>query len=316
VTAHIFGLLCAAAVLAACLVSPTRRWLEQRRRTRESKARQVEWRAQFEAENPIGDPIGEDEGDAIFSAYRALTRQALVLEPDPNPVTDDADPPAQLGGTAWLADDEEWPIDAAGQRLEFVAQLDFARLPHLPGFPERGVARFFVGRDDLWGTNFDAPDQSGVRVLWHDGPLAAGRREAPTPASDDYGSPFQSAPVRAHGLALRPEPVDDPPDYYSWQAQALTHGMARRPGIEAVEDRIGEASEARRLAHKIGGHPTFTQFDFRKSGTFEELDVVLLGLTSDDAIMWGDVGEAVFLIRPDDLAAHDFSRVAFYWDCH
>ena len=32
--------------------------------------------------------------------------------------------------------------------------------------------------------------------------------------------------------------------------------------------------------------------------------------------MWGDVGEAVFMIRADDLAARDFSRVAFYWDCH
>jgi uncharacterized protein YwqG len=32
--------------------------------------------------------------------------------------------------------------------------------------------------------------------------------------------------------------------------------------------------------------------------------------------MWGDVGEAVFMIRSTDLANGDFGQVAFSWDCH
>lgn len=313
-TAHLFGLLCAAAVLAVVLVPPVRRWFHERSLEKDRKARQAEWRAKFEADNPVGPPLSEAESADLVAAYRALARPALLLRPDP--AADAAAAPARLGGSAWLADGEEWPLDTEGGRLEFVAQLDFARLPPLPGFPDSGVMRFFVGRDDLSGANFDEPDRSGVRVLWHSGPLQAGRYEPPAPLTGNDCSPFQDAALRERGLALRAEPADDLPDYYSWQAQALTDGMARRPGIDAVEDEIGELSDARGMAHKIGGHPSFTQYDFREPGKFEDLDVVLLGLTSDNAIMWGDVGEAVFLIRAGDLDRRDFSRVAFYWDCH
>nr|WP_299908016.1 DUF1963 domain-containing protein [Sphingomonas bacterium] len=38
-------------------------------------------------------------------------------------------------------------------------------------------------------------------------------------------------------------------------------------------------------------------------------------LTSDDYLLWGDVGEAVFLLPADDLRRRDWSRVAYSWDC-
>ena len=91
---------------------------------------------------------------------------------------------------------------------------------------------------------------------------------------------------------------------------------AGRPGQDDVENELFEINETREFAHRIGGYPSFTQYDFRKRGENDDLDVVLLGLSSDDAIMWGDVGEAAFYIRHSDLERRDFSRVAFYWDCH
>ena len=48
----------------------------------------------------------------------------------------------------------------------------------------------------------------------------------------------------------------------------------------------------------------------------DDLDVLLLGLSSDETIMWGDVGEAGFYIRRADFDRRDFTRVGFYWDCH
>ena len=230
-TAQLFGLICAAAVVAIAFLGPVRRWLSDRKRNRRGTAQAAEWRAKFEADNPVGPPLSDVESDAIVAAYRALARPALLLRPDPPAPAVTA--PAQLGGMAWLADGEEWPVDAEGRRLEFVAQLDFAHLPPLSGYPDSGVMRFFVGRSDLFGADFDQPDRSDVQVLWHSGPIEGGRREPPPPRLDDDSSPFLDAAVRAHGLALSPEPVADPPDYYSWQAQALTEGMARRPGIEA-----------------------------------------------------------------------------------
>ena len=261
-----------------------------------------------------GKPLSEAEADEIIAWYRGQARPALLLRPDPE--VDASTTPARLGGEIWLADGEEWPLGTDGEKLEFVAQYDLSRLPALEGFPRQGVARFFIGRDDIWGINFDHPDQSNIRVLWHDGPQYGGRYEAPLPWGKDENSPFESVSVRNEGVALRPQPIDDRPDYYSWQLQEQIDRYAGRPGLDAVEDELMEINETREFAHRIGGHPSFTQYDFRKRGENDDLDILLLGLSSDKSIMWGDVGEAAFTIRCDDFERRDFSRVAFYWDCH
>lgn len=259
-------------------------------------------------------PLGADEADAIIAWYQDRARPALLLRPDPN--ADASTAPARLGGAAWFADGEDWPLGTDGEKLEFVAQFDLSRLPPLDGFPTRGIARFFVGRDDIWGVNFDVPDRSNICVLWHDGPQSGGRHDSPPPWGEDENSPFESVSVRTIGIALRPEPIDDLPDYYSWQLQERIDQDAGRPGLDAVEGELMEITETREFAHRIGGHPSFTQYDFRKRGEYDDLDILLLGLSSDDSIMWGDVGEAGFYIRRADLEKRDFSRVAFYWDCH
>ena len=276
----------------------------------ESKADVEAHRAAREA----GRPVSNGEAEEIVAWYRAQARPALLLRPDPD--ADAATAPARLGGGVWLADGEEWPLGPDGKRLEFVAQYDLARLPPLAGFPTQGVARFFVGRDDIWGVNFEQPDRSNIRVLWHDGPQSGGRTEAPPPWGEDENSPFESVSARTAGVALRPEPVNDLPDQYSWQLQERLERDAGRPGLDEVENELFEIGETRGFAHRIGGHPTFTQYDFRKRGSFDDLDVLLLGLSSDDNIMWGDVGEAGFFIRRDDFERRDFSRVGFSWDCH
>lgn len=266
------------------------------------------------AAREAGGPITDEEADEIVAWYRAQARPALILRPDK-----EADPSAaaaRLGGSVWFADGEEWPLGSDGGKLEFVAHYDLARLPPLDGFPSRGVARFFVGRDDIWGSDLNRPDRSNVRVLWHDGPQAGGRTEPPLPWGEDENSPFESVSARTAGIALRPEPIADLPDHYSWQLQQRLDREIGRPGLDELENELFEIAETREFAHRIGGHPSFTQYDFRKPGSYDDFDVVLLGLSSDDVIMWGDVGEAAFYIRREDLERRDFSRVAFYWDCH
>jgi uncharacterized protein YwqG len=276
----------------------------------------------FGLKDAIGEAVRDARDDVeadkltreLLTAYRAMSRPALILRPDPS--ADPGGAAACLGGPAWLADDEAWPLDDEGRRLEFVVQYDLARLPAIRGLPDSGVARFFVGRDDLMGANWNQPDRAGARVLWHDGPMAGGRREPQAPLDERDPSPFARGDTREAGRALSPEGIDDLPDSESWQVQQLLEALAGRPGIAAAEEALWELAEAKSFAHRIGGHPSFTQPDFRDSGEFAEFDVLLLGLTSDDLIMWGDVGEAMFLISAGDLARRDFSRVAFYWDCH
>ena len=274
-----------------------------------------EWRrGKWEIDNPGQKAVREEEADEIIDWYCSLARPALILRPDPRLSV--AEAAAQIGGSPWLADEEQWPLDSDGLRLEFVAQLDFRRLPQIAGFPETGVVRFFVGRDELFGANWEVPEQSGCRILWHDGPIEGGRLEPPTPLDTDDMSPFQSESRRADGVALAATPASDLPGHDSVEVTARLAGQSDRLGMNEVDDEIFDIGEEREEGHRIGGYPMFTQPDFRRPGYYDDYDVLLLGLTSDETIMWGDVGEAMFLMRQADLDARDFSRVIFYWDCH
>ena len=298
------------------MLSDLRRlWRELRDELRDvaDDAREQWRRGKWEIDNPGKKAVREDEADEIIAWYNSLARPALTLVPDRS---SPSDAPARIGGPAWLADGEEWPVNPGGERLEFVAQVDFARLQKLHGFPENGVFRVFVGRDELFGANWDAPEKSGCKILWHQGPLEGGRLEAPRPLKPDDMSPFQSESLRGDGVALTGRSTTDFPDYDSCEVDARLARQSDRLGMSEVEDEIFEMSQEREGGHRIGGYPMFTQPDFRRAGYYDDYTVLLLGLTSDDAIMWGDVGEASFLMRQADLDARDFSRVAFHWDCH
>ena len=298
------------------MLSDLRRlWQELREELRNvaDDAREEWRRGKWEIDNPGKKAVHPDEANEIVDWYSSLARPALILRPDGSSAIE---APARIGGSVWFADGEEWPLDGEGRRLEFVAQVDFSKLPKLRGFPDEGVLRFFVGRDELFGANWDAPEQGGCKALWNPGPLAGGRVEAPHPLDRDDMSPFQSEALRAEGVALGGRLTEDVPDYDSCEVDARLGGQSERLGMSQVEDEIFELSQERQTGHRIGGYPVFTQPDFRRPGYYDDYTVLLLGLTSDDAIMWGDVGEASFLMRQPDLDARDFSRVAFHWDCH
>lgn len=54
---------------------------------------------------------------------------------------------SKVGGVPYRPLDMQWPADPAGRPLHFLAQINFAQLPHLPGFPDAGIIQFFVGED-------------------------------------------------------------------------------------------------------------------------------------------------------------------------
>jgi uncharacterized protein YwqG len=92
--------------------------------------------------------------------------------------------------------------------------------------------------------------------------------------------------------------------------------LYQRFDIDALYAFVESDEVARPMRHHTGGYPAYTQSDVHYQSAFADHDHVLLRLTSDDTIMWGDVGECVFLIRSEDLKRGDFSRVAYSWDCH
>lgn len=281
----------------------------------EFEERKRKWREEYEAANPEGPPISEQE-HADFKAWLdAQKLPAVRLAPDSGgAITADG---SRLGGPVALAEGQAWPVSKRGNKMEFLAQLDFATLPPLEGFPADGVLQFFILQDDdLWGIDVDNPQASDVAVLYR--PNSAGTEPmTPNPPvkPEESNSPFWPHETRTNGVALNGTAFTDTMPYNHWMLDAKQDGNVRRPGFDQWEALLESRETGKTLVHQAGGYPVFVQWDFRKPDKLDDYDTVLLRLTSDDFLMWGDVGEANFLIRSEDLAKRDFSKVIFWWDC-
>jgi uncharacterized protein YwqG len=302
-----------AVFLAFVLRRDIAEWRRQRRNRPKAAAAAAAWRQTFEAENPESPPFTPEDFEEFRAWHASLTLPAAELLPAPErPVAAGG---TRIGGPVWLRDGEAWPTGADGAPLEFVAQVDFAELPPLPDFPATGVLQFFVGRDDLFGAEFDDPPAGSARVLWRPDALVDGRLHPHPALADDQTSPFERGDARDSGLSLAGQRAEHRLPYGDWRISERLEGQLRRPGIEQVDDLLEAEGDGAPLRHHVGGHPVFTQHDFREPGRFDDYDRTLLRLTSDRNLIWGDCGEAVFLIRRRDLLDRDFSSVIFYWDC-
>lgn len=226
----------------------------------------------------------------------------------------------RIGGPAWLPEGEAWPLDSEGKRMTFLAQVDFAKLPPLPDYPTRGVLQFFIGRDDLYGANFDHPEHSDFRVIWRETLEGPGRFEYGTPGKyelDDF-SPLYAKAVK-QGVALEPsEAFAHAPSLDSWLLERDHAELFDDEQGAKAYDWIGQKEDEAWGGHfRVGGHPEFTQSDWRFRPEYQDVDRVLLQLwTDDENLMWGDSGQGQFMIRREDLLKRDFSKVFYQWDCY
>ncbi|MCR2835210.1 YwqG family protein [Parerythrobacter lacustris] len=229
----------------------------------------------------------------------------------------------RIGGAVWLPDGAEWPLDRSGKRMTFLAQIDFAELPPLPDYPTSGVLQFFIARDDLYGANFEQPEQGDFKVVWHETTEGEGRFETGPQSSqgkyDDYSPLYEEAALR--GVALRAaRAAPHRPSVDSWLIQrdaAMLPAGEDTGAWDAIYEYLeSPAGQGGYGTSHIGGHPEFVQWDWRAYEPYQNVDRVLLNLWSnDDVMMWGDVGQGQFTIRREDLLKRDFSKVFYQWDC-
>lgn len=198
-----------------------------------------------------------------------------------------------------------YPLDETGQPMPLWAQINFAEVPTLAGFPETGILQFFASAND-W---YNAED---YQVLYHSDANAAPQIDFSLLTADLYvDSPIFTEHTLAFNLATEygnPEDVRfdlsfDGKDYYEYQE---TLSEEQREQLDAYCNTAG---------HKIGGYAYFTQGDPRDYGPTKRSDLQLLQLDSDEEIMFGDSGVAHLFISPDDLQAQRFDQAYFYWDC-
>jgi uncharacterized protein YwqG len=300
-----------AIVVLVLVRRPLGAWLrERRRRNAEEAAKAAEWRRQFDADNPEGPPLTDAEVADFRAWLQSLALPAAELWPAPERPVEAGG--SRLGGPVWLPEGEAWPVDGEGTPLEFMLQVDFADLPPLEDFPHAGILQFFVGADDLFGLDYQNAARGDMRVLWHPDGLA-GAHPHPQPSEPGRSTPFERDEVRRDGLPLEGRLAEHQPSSMDWRIDERLNGWYRRDGYEKIEQVLDEARAP--VVHHVGGHPEFTQFDIRGPGSGDDYDRTLLRLTSDGNLMWGDAGEAVFLIRRADLLARDFSSVLYSWDC-
>lgn len=222
---------------------------------------------------------------------------------------------SKVGGQPYLPKGVTWPTAPDGRELFFLAQLNFAEMPPLPPFPTQGIVQFFINDDDLYGMDFDDGENPDTfRVLFH--PEVAQNEsvlQTKFPMLRDFDDllphhPDESYPL-TFALAEEVVPITDYQFYQHFGADFF-----RQFGEKEwdVMDEFGKA--VRPQGHKIGGYAYFTQDDPRRS---DDPMLLLFQLDSDELmdLMWGDMGVGHFFIREKDLAARDFSRVLYDWDC-
>ena len=275
--------------------------------------------ALFGAQQSVAEPAPVAEVISRYEAWQgASALPALELLPAGEAPRTAAG--SRIGGVVWLPEGEAWPVDAAGKRMTFLAQIDFAALPPLPDYPTSGVLQFFIARDDLYGLNFENPQAGGFKAIYREDVTGPGRLET-GPVSegqryvDDF-SPLDPAVVTT-GVALTARPFRHKPDIGVWQFEEAIGKDLDIAQNDTLYDHLNAQSLTGESNWRVGGHPQFTQSDWRYETEFRDVDRVLLHLwTSDGVLMWGDSGQGHFAIRREDLLKRDFSKVFYNWDCY
>lgn len=249
--------------------------------------------------------VALDQAESM--ALPAVALSARMAMPVPN------EPVSSLGGAPSLPDGMDWPVGSNGKKMVFIAQINYADMPVLSGYPERGLLSVFVEDEDVFGCGFPSRDQSGFRTLFFDDPSGFQRQ---TPPEGDIYSPFgprlmkEGAPLTGTLTTGLPTPtcfeVDAVPTDFDIPSQDRFYDSLadRKPG-----------------ALYYGGYPDFVQYDIRKPRDEPALTKVILQLGfahADDRewmVCWGDAGEATFLMSAGDLENRRFEQAVFSWDC-
>jgi uncharacterized protein YwqG len=245
---------------------------------------------------------------------------------------------SKFRGVPYIETGQDYPKDKDGEPLVLLAQINCADVPEYPGFPKQGILQFYIQPNDgprsthIWGMNMyegkpwveqDAwkslqrPDY--FRVIYH---------PAIEPTADLSWIPQYTGdqmPIdRETALSFR---LDEE------SVNAEDYQFERYFGSDVYDffqkhQNVPETKQSQFLNYlssdvvaKIGGYGQFTQADPRQRIPDRDDWVVLLNIVSTNipgggAIMWGDAGTAIFLIRKQDLAKRDFSKVAYSWDNH
>lgn len=222
----------------------------------------------------------------------------------------------KIGGAYYVPEGEHRLVNSrTGEELYLLAQVNFAQIPHLPDYPERGLMQILISSEDMYGCNFDdGYDQTGWRIRYYETlPEQAEQSCIREPEwHEDTALPME----RAVTYRLKPTkiiqtmPFDD---VNFWPAADTCLDSELRDCLENDDVMDGLCDMYEEYMCQVGGYPFFTQSDPRNANDGE---ILLFQLNSVKDIMWGDAGVANFFIDREALKNRDFSHVMYNWDCY
>ena len=239
---------------------------------------------------------------------------------------------SKIGGIPYWPAGKEYPTDEQGRPMLMVMQLNCAKAGLKTPLPEQGMLQWFisVNPDRMYGCqgNYDE-EGKGFRIVYHDTiDTDAALTDAPTHDSvDEMMTPVKrevaidiEVEQTAMGVSdgrfnrlffeiVKEITGTDHPDMMWYQYLDNEDGLyfERNLGMKAPR-------------HQMLGYPVYTQDESRSD--IDRHDTLLFQLDSQfstvdrkEVVMWGDMGSGFIFINHDDLAALDFTRAYYCWDC-
>lgn len=253
------------------------------------------------------------EWEAFRTPFEAALRPCRAIEAVPG-----ATEPWQskFCGRPYMPSGSAWPLGKDGLPLFHLAQINFAEMPPLEGFPTRGILQFFIcATDSLMGLDFEDRLASDAQVLFWPEPL-----QDSSALQQDFSflPDFPHAPSTTESSLLFSETANTIPlgtiDFDKTFGENFFVQFGEE-GQWAMRESYQSANPP--LSCQVGGYPVFCQDDPR-TGAFSEFDVLLLQIGSGarTGFQWGDMGVCNFFIRSTDLSQENFAQVLYNWDCY
>ncbi|MBQ3686531.1 MAG: DUF1963 domain-containing protein [Treponema sp.] len=292
----------------------------------------------------LSGPFATEEG--IEKLKRYLTAHASTpyfpLQLDLNaelPLTG-----SKIGGIPYWDMTKEYPFDAEGRKMQLLCQLNFSECPYESQLlPKKGILQFFISAHAV-DYGMDAMllmEQKDWRVVFHEDPDERITEDdiwrIVIQPEDIATSPVLSpcALVFSQGISYMDEADHRMSGVLKSAVQEITgeefdgrpslYDLIGSSGVNIHAAQIYSLLKAESSCHMLGYPAFIASYDFRSFNMPEEeasyFDTPLLQLNSGDGnkkVMrwgWGNDGIGTFLINSDALKRHDFSRIAYYWDC-
>lgn len=227
-----------------------------------------------------------------------------------------------IGGFGYLPKKIKYPCNIQGEPLSFLAQINFADINNLCGYPNKGILSFYIDAydEDYGKDESDYTNQSGFRVFYfEDTTETSYTREDYLNIFSEY-NPIDKIISSTKDLTFTVEQEDshvlfDSIESYRSYGTDIYSFFESNLSIENLE-LFYQALDIN--CSQIGGHPKFTQGDIRCDEKYQNFDTLLFQIDceygDDFNIIWGNCGEANFLINKMDLEKADFSNILYNWD--